>query len=145
MHSQGMAPTTYADVLVRNVKAARARLGLDQADAVARMRALGFATWHRQTMGKVERAERRLTAEEVLGLAACLETTVQQLMSPRITDAPVELPSGEVLASIQVMALVSDEHNGPTNRGTRWVGNSFEQGWPAEAVHSWGTGFPRET
>jgi transcriptional regulator with XRE-family HTH domain len=137
-------PIKPGAILARNIAAERSRLGLDQKDLADRMRAVGWK-WVRQTVGEAEKGHRRLSADEVLGLAACLETTVEQLMSPRKTDAPVELPSGQLLASIQVMALVSDTYDGPTNRGTRWVGNAFEQGWSAEAVSSWGTGFPRES
>ena len=36
------------------------------------MRALGFTNWHRQTMGKVERGDRRLLAVEVMALARVL-------------------------------------------------------------------------
>jgi len=104
-----MAPTTYVDVLVRNIRAARSRLGLDQADVVARMRALGYETWYRQTMGKVERAERRVSAEEILGLAAALETTVARLMTPLWEDKWIELPSGESLRVGAVVTLVTGE------------------------------------
>lgn len=144
MLSSMTTPNTPDGILARNIAPARVRLSLQQHDLADRMRTLGWK-WVRQTVGEVEKSRRRLTAGEVIGLAACLETTVEQLMSPQKTDGPMELPSGEVLASIQVMALVSDTYNGPVNRGTRWVGNTFEQGWSPEQVHSWGTGFPRET
>lgn len=140
-----MATDPFGQILGRNIAAARVRIGIGQADVAKRMQALGFTQWVPQTVSKSERSDRRVLAAEVIGLAACLETTVEQIMSPRKTDPPVELPSGVSLASIQVMALVSDSYNGPVNRGTRWVGNTFEQGWSADAVRSWGAGFPRES
>ncbi len=139
-----MSTDPFGQILGRNIAAERRRIGIGQADVAERMKALGFTQWVPQTVSKSERNDRRVLAAEVVGLASCLDTTVEQLLSPRKTDPPVELPSGVLLASIQVMALVSDENNGPTNRGTRWVGNTFEQGWPVERVRSWGTGFPRE-
>jgi transcriptional regulator with XRE-family HTH domain len=134
-----MAPSIYAEILVKNIGAARKRADLDQADVVERMRDLGFKTWHRQTMGKVERGERRVSAEEVLGLAACLGTTVQHLMSPLPQDGPVELSAGERALSVgQVRSLVfgqgpnDEEFRGSAVRGARdvrglsWSGNALE-------------------
>src|SRR5436190_22083311 len=82
VHSLGMADARYADVIVRNIRAVRARKGLDQGNVVARMHALGFTNWHRQTLGKIERGERRLFTEEMLGLAYALETSIEALMAP---------------------------------------------------------------
>lgn len=144
MLSNMAASTTPGKILAVNIRAARVRLGLDQKDVAERMREIGWK-WVRQTVGETEGGRRRLTADEVLALAACLETTVQQIMSPRQTDPPVELPSGRVLASIQVMGLISDQYRGSTDYTTRWVGNTFEQGWAPDQVSSWGTGFPRES
>ena len=104
-----MAPTTHAEVLVRNIRAVRSRKGLEQANAVARMRALGYLNWHRQTMGKIERGERRVTTDEVLGLACALETTVGALMTPRDEDRIVAFPSGETV-SVQSVRLSVRAH-----------------------------------
>jgi hypothetical protein len=93
-----MAPTSYAEVVTRNIRAARSRQGLAPANVVARMRALGYETWHRQTMGKVERGERRVTAEEVFALSLALETTIAALMEPKEEDKVIDLPSGGALA-----------------------------------------------
>jgi transcriptional regulator with XRE-family HTH domain len=82
VHSLGMADASYASVIVRNIRAVRARKNLDQGRVVARMRELGFTNWHRQTLGKVERGERRLFAEEMLGLAYALDTSIEALMAP---------------------------------------------------------------
>lgn len=67
------------------------------------MRSLGWK-WVRQTVGEVENNRRRLTAEELLGLAICLETSVPRLMAPLWEDKWVELPNG---MSIRVVAVVS--------------------------------------
>jgi len=89
-----MGSMTCGEMLAANLRAARARVGLDQAVVVERMRALGFASWHRQTMGKVERGERRLMAEEVIALTHVLETTLYGLMSPSGND-DVRFRSGD--------------------------------------------------
>lgn len=116
-----MAPTTYTDVLIRNVRAARSRVGLDQADISARMRELGFATWHRQTMGKVERAERQLSAAELAGLALALETTISRLAAPLEEDGEVELQEGGPAVDVITLRLMAAGKIAPG--AVAWDGN----------------------
>jgi transcriptional regulator with XRE-family HTH domain len=105
-----MAPTTskedpdFREVLGRNVRAARARLGIGQDSTAARMRELGFGKWLRQTVGSTERGSRPVTAEEVFGLAAVLETTIARLMAPIDEDRFVKFPSGDRVA-VEVVRL----------------------------------------
>ncbi len=87
----------YGTVLAKNVRAARARKGLDQEPLAVRMRALGYSAWRRQTVASVEKANRRLTAEEILGLALALQTTIGALMEPAADDEFVSLPSGQLV------------------------------------------------
>jgi transcriptional regulator with XRE-family HTH domain len=95
-----MEALSYDEIVVSNIRAARARLGIDQVVVVERMRALGFTSWHRQTMGKVERGDRRLLgAGEIMGLAAALETTIGGLMSPAADDGGVQFPSGDRISA----------------------------------------------
>jgi transcriptional regulator with XRE-family HTH domain len=75
-----MTPAEYDDLLAANLRAERARIHLDQASVVEQMRGLGFTTWHRQTLGNVERGGRRLLASEIFGLAMVLNTSVRSLM-----------------------------------------------------------------
>jgi hypothetical protein len=97
-----MMPTAYASVLARNLRAARSATEprLSQADVGERMRALGFTSWLRSTMSTVENGKRRVTSEEVAGLALALGTTVSRLMTsvPPAEDGSeyVSLPSGFV-------------------------------------------------
>jgi transcriptional regulator with XRE-family HTH domain len=81
-----MADASYGDVIARNVRAVRARRKLDQSRVVTRMRALGFPKWHRQTLSKAERGERRLLAEELLAMAYALETSIEALVAPAADD-----------------------------------------------------------
>lgn len=104
-----MAPTVYSDVLARNIRAARNRHRLGQATVVARMRALGYTSWHRPTIGNVERGERRVTAEEILGLAEALGTSVGALMAPVEDDKIVEFPSGAAVTVEHVRESVRGE------------------------------------
>ena len=41
---------TYGEVLARNIRAARSRIGLGQAAVANRMRALGYQEWRPQTV-----------------------------------------------------------------------------------------------
>ena len=102
-----MADGSFSDVIVRNVRALRARKRLDQGDVVERMQALGFKNWHRPTLGKVERGERRLFAEELLGLAYVLDVTMHQLLEPQPDDEQIELPGGEPVGVRSVRLLVT--------------------------------------
>jgi 8-oxo-dGTP diphosphatase len=86
-----MAPISYADVMSRNIAAARTRARLDQANVAARMQALGFGNWYAQTVGKTEKGDRRLLAHEIAGLAFALETSVARLMAPLDEDHSVKL------------------------------------------------------
>jgi transcriptional regulator with XRE-family HTH domain len=102
-----MEALSYDQIVAANIRAARARAGLDQAVIVERMRALGFTTWHRQTQGKVERGERRLLgADEIMALAWCLGTTVFELLKPAGTDGLVRFPSGDLIAAHSVAMSV---------------------------------------
>ncbi len=107
--------TTYSAALGQNVRAIRARLGIKQSQCAARMRALGF-DWHQQTVGNVERAARRLTAEEILGLSFVLECTFPDLLAPGADVGTVVLPSGEELPALSVKRLAAAVNDG----AVRW-------------------------
>ncbi len=103
-----MAPASYSDVVLENY----------QADVSERMRKLGYASWHRQTLGKVERGERKLAASELLGLAVALETNIPVLLSGP-PDGTVELGDDGQIDGKDVTALASGRNNG----AVRWKGN----------------------
>jgi transcriptional regulator with XRE-family HTH domain len=134
----GVAPDTPKEILAGNIGAAMGRRRLSQTDLAERMRQFGYSKWSRQTVAETLAGNRRLLAEELLAVAACLETTVQQLMSPQAWDGPVEFPSGVFLAAGQVRSLVfghgpADETALPSTvrdardlRGIRWRDNTLE-------------------
>ena len=118
----------YSEVLARNIRGARSRQGIGQKSLATRMRVLGYTAWFTQTVGKAERGERRITAEEILGLAACMGTTVQRLMTPLWEDRWVELPSGESLRVGAVVALVTGEQpplHGGVAQDIQWHGDTL--------------------
>lgn len=86
--------SSYGSVLADNIRAARARRGLKLEDLAARMRALGYSAWLRQTVANVEKGKRRVTAEEVYGLAWALETSMPALLAPAEDLRSVQFPSG---------------------------------------------------
>jgi len=98
-------PMAYGLLISRNVIAARSRLRMSQSSLAARMKALGHG-WYSQTAGMVERAERRIVAEEILSLALALETSVSALMAPAADDELVALPSGQAIPAESVRNLL---------------------------------------
>jgi hypothetical protein len=112
-----MALDTYDAVLAANIRAARVRKSLDQAVVVDRMRALGFTTWHRQTMGKVERGERRVMALEIFGLALAMEVSIPVLTTASDPDGFVELPNGKMIHGISVERLAG---RGVNDHAVQW-------------------------
>jgi len=67
-----VGPADIAAIVAANIRAERARKGIGQADLTEAMRDLGYTAWHPQTVSRVERGDRRVQAEELLGLATCL-------------------------------------------------------------------------
>jgi len=107
----------YGEVIARNIRAARSRVDINQETLAGRMRALGYSAWLRQTVANVEKGRRRVTAEEVLGLALALETAMPDLMRPAAQDGDVVLPGGRLLAGVSVERLAG---GGVNDRGLTW-------------------------
>jgi transcriptional regulator with XRE-family HTH domain len=101
----------YDEVLAGNIRGVRSRKGLGQERLAARMRALGFTAWLRQTVSKTEKNERRLSAAEVLGLAVALEVTLRQLLEPQPDVKTVEFPNGEPIGARSVQLLVTGHYD----------------------------------
>lgn len=114
-----MSPTTYADVLARNIRAARSRASLQQEPLATRMRALGYSSWQRQTVASVEKGRRRVSAEEILGLAVATETSIGALMAPAVDDKIVDLAPGKTL----LVSSVRQSARGFNDGSVRWDGD----------------------
>lgn len=105
-------PTAYTDVLARNIRAARSRLGINQETLAGRMQALGFSAWLRQTVANVEKGRRRVTAEEIFGLGFALETSMSALIRATDDDRFVSFPSGEAIAAVTVRRSAEGRNDG---------------------------------
>jgi transcriptional regulator with XRE-family HTH domain len=130
----GMA--AYDEIVARNTRAFRTRNGIGQERLAARMRALGFTAWLRQTVSKTEQGERRLTAAEINGLAWALEVSIAELVQPIPSDKLVEFPGGSALAA----KSVADSVRGTNDGSVTWKGDSPEftaASWPAAAYEAW--------
>lgn len=86
---------SYADTIRYALRRERLSRHVKPAQLGRRMAALGYP-WHPQTVHNVEAGRRRITAEEVLGLALSLECPMSALMGPAHTLRPlvVALPDG---------------------------------------------------
>ena len=115
-----MTGPTYREVLARNVRAARKRLGINQQDLAARMQALGHDAWLHQTVGNVEKGKRRITAEEVVSLAYALQTSIGPLMAPNKQDGPTIMQGDLEVSAFSALLLVG----GVNNRAIQWDGNT---------------------
>lgn len=122
---------TYDQILARNLRAARARLGpLGQESVATRMRALGHTSWLRQTVSSAEKGRRRLSAAEVFALALVLETSVSALLTATADDEAVAFPTGQ-LGYQSVVKLVS----GFTDKSVRWKDDVPV--WRPEVLAGW--------
>jgi hypothetical protein len=83
------------------------------------MNALGFENWHRQTLSKLERGDRRLQADELLALAYALDTSIEILLKPA-ADARgyIQLGAGPVH-----MQHAAARVRGVSDGAIRWDGN----------------------
>jgi hypothetical protein len=114
-----MAATGYGDVIARNAAAVRARRQLDLRNVEARMRELGYEKWHRGILGKIERGQRRLLADELLGLAYALETSIEILLTPA-ADARGYIELGEGAVHVRHAAA---RVRGVDDGAIRWDGD----------------------
>lgn len=121
---------TYVDVMAENIRAARESQGIAQERVSARMRALGYGQWGRTTAGSVERGMRRLLAEEIIGLAIALETSVGQLLDPNLDEHIVMLPSGQPATVETIRDSIRFVNDGTI----RWHEDlpRFDAGWDAD-------------
>ncbi len=109
----------YSVIVGRSVRAARTARDLSQDEVAARMRALGFTGWLRQTLGQVERGKRRLIVDEVLALSFALTTTLAELIMPAADEELVELPNGQGVS----VAVVRHSIRGNRATQIRWNGD----------------------
>jgi transcriptional regulator with XRE-family HTH domain len=107
----------YKLLVARRVKEARVAAGLSQADLAERMQDLGFKSWLSQTASSTERAARRLSIEELLGLMVACETDMTALIYPAAEFQAVSLPGG------QEVVLPAAKYAYDPERASVWDGN----------------------
>ncbi len=66
----------------RNLRALRGEAGLSQDEIAEGMAAAGFPVWTKQTVADVERGTRKVSLDELAGLADVTECTLERLLSP---------------------------------------------------------------
>jgi transcriptional regulator with XRE-family HTH domain len=116
--TQGMRTSEpYKRLVGRRVKEARVAASLSQADLAERMQDLGFSSWLSQTVSSTERAARRVTAEELLGLMVACETDLTALLYPAADFQSVSLPAG------QQVVLPAAKYAYNPKRHSIWDGN----------------------
>ena len=71
-----------SDAVAEKVRAYRLLRRLKQDDVADRMRELRHHTWARQTVSDVERVQRHLTVDELVGLSIVLELSLNELLDP---------------------------------------------------------------
>lgn len=131
-----MSGATYREILARNIRGTRSRKGLNQRSIAVRMQALGYDAWLHQTVGNVENGRRRVTAEEIVGLALALETSIGALMDPSRDDREVTLPSGLPVPVGSIQRSIRHFNDGfvgwiddnPDSTGSTWPWPSSEAG-----------------
>jgi hypothetical protein len=98
------APQPYGLVLAGNVAAARTRLRINQGDLAGRMRQLGWR-WVKQTVSEVEAGRRAIRADELLGLALSLYTSIGVLTGAPPGVSAVGLPDGQPVGAQRVATV----------------------------------------
>jgi transcriptional regulator with XRE-family HTH domain len=131
--------TSYGAVISGNIVALRARARMKQSSLAARMRALGHP-WYPQTVGEIENGRRRVTAEEILGLALALGTTAINLLTPGPDDPLVQLLSGDELPASSVIRVIISGGMSPGLRPVVWSDDDkpdFRPEIRAQAYDDW--------
>jgi transcriptional regulator with XRE-family HTH domain len=75
-----------SDAIAEKVRAYRLLRRLKQDDVADRMRKLRHQTWTRQTVSDVERVQRNLTVDELVGLSIVFELSLNELLDPVPVD-----------------------------------------------------------
>jgi transcriptional regulator with XRE-family HTH domain len=93
----------FIELLTRNLRAARAAAGLDQAQVRDQMNALGFTSWQRSTVSAVEHQQRRVSVEELIGLALVYEVAPVRLFRPDDGELQITLPGGFTFHGVRLV------------------------------------------
>lgn len=90
--SGGPTILSFGDVAARNLKRLRTEAGRTQAELAEDMNRIGFRQWSRVTVAEAESTKRKLSLEELLGLAALFDRPVVGLLTePLAADEELAL------------------------------------------------------
>ena len=103
----GPAPGVVDEHAAVNIKRARERLGLSQADLAEKMAAIGWR-FHPQTVHRIEAGQRKVFIGEAEALARILQTTVDRLGWAQGEDAEVAMTDMAITRIRQAWHEVSD-------------------------------------
>ncbi len=111
------------DVLAANIRAQRGWLGLTQKDLSERMSSLQHV-WSRPTVVQVEKSARPVSADELVGLAIALSTSVISLLQmPVDNTTPIDVGVTQPLSTEVYYGLLG----GRRKLSPRWDGNESIQ------------------
>jgi transcriptional regulator with XRE-family HTH domain len=71
-----------SDAIAEKVRAYRLLRRMKQEDVAEKMRKLRHHTWTRQTVSDIERLQRNLTVDELVGLSIVFELSLNELLDP---------------------------------------------------------------
>ncbi len=87
--TRGKSPATVSRVFGRQVKEARERLRLSQAEVAKRLEEQHGVAMHQVTIARLETGERRITVDDALAIAAALGVSPLHLFAGDYTNEPV--------------------------------------------------------
>ncbi len=73
---------TAGEAVAEHVRDFRVLRRLSQVDLAERMKEAGLKTWSRQTVGEVERGNRKVTVDELTALGPALGVPCTRLLDP---------------------------------------------------------------
>jgi transcriptional regulator with XRE-family HTH domain len=105
------------EVVARSVKWVRESARITQQQLADDMGRLGFVNWKRITVAEVESGKRRLSVEEMIGIAVLFDVPVAYLMAGFRGDEVVALNERLLLTPSQAQELITGE---PVESGWLW-------------------------
>ena len=98
---------TVTDVVAAAIRTIRDNAELTQAEMARLMVKAGFVTWKRITVAEVESGKRKLSIEEMMGVAALFDVPVAFLMTSTLPDQVVMLNERHLLTPAQAQTLIT--------------------------------------
>jgi hypothetical protein len=115
-----------SEAVARNVRSYRLLQRLTQAELAERMSALGFE-WNESTVGYLERYQRKVEVDELVGLTICFELKIWQLLDPTgpagTEQVGLNFGSGGLVVGVLARMWLEGRNRRPILHGARgWRG-----------------------